>query len=60
MTFQAISRAHNLHAPRYMAGKQFRNGHGGHEYNFSKVFGPRNLEKIRDSPLQRYLHIAAY
>ena len=38
MTFQAISRAQNLHTPRYMAGKQFHNGHGGQEYRFFWVF----------------------
>ena len=34
MTFQAISRAQNLHTPRYMAGKQFHNDHGDQEYSF--------------------------
>ena len=34
ITFQAISRGQNLHTPRYMAGKQFQNGHGGQEYDF--------------------------
>ena len=38
ITFQAISRAQNLHTPRYMAGKQFHNGHGGQEHYFLPVF----------------------
>jgi len=38
MTFQAISRAENLHAPRYKPGKQFQNGHGGQEYDFKLIF----------------------
>ena len=46
MTFQAISRAQNLHTPRYMAGKQFHNGHGGQEYYFLPVFYTQKFTKI--------------
>ena len=46
MTFQAISRAPNLHTPRYMAGKQFHNGHGGQEYKFFLGFLDLKIKKI--------------
>ena len=55
MTFQAISRAQNLHTPRYMAGKQFHNGHGVKSIDCSGFFGPEKIEKIGGAPLQGIL-----
>ena len=55
MTFQAISRAQNLHTARYMAGQHFHNGHGGQVYSFSRCFGAQNLEKIGRAPLQGFV-----
>ena len=57
MTFQAISRAQNLHTPRYMAGKHFHKGHGVKNIGSSELFGPEKNRKNWGRPLARYFHI---
>ena len=47
MTFQAISRAENLHAPSFKPGKQFQNVVRGQEIYFSAIFGPEILINFR-------------